>query len=175
MNNNFYIYLHKRADNNQVFYVGKGKNNRAWVKQHRSDYWNRIVQKYGLIVELYKTNLTEEESFIIEKDLIKKFGKTNLCNLTDGGEGLSGMKRTFSDDHKKNISLSKKGKDTWNKGKKGVQKNFKGAEGNLVLDMETGIYYNSITEASLSYLYHKGHLNRMIKGDRKNKTNLRYV
>jgi hypothetical protein len=174
MKNIFYIYLHRRGDNNEIFYVGKGKNNRAWVKQHRSNYWNRIVEKYGLIVEIYKNNLFEEDAFIIEKNLIKTIGKDKLCNLTDGGEGLSGMKRTFSEEHKKNISLGLKGRLPWNKGKNGVQKNCKGPS-KLILDTETGIFYESITEASFSYLYQRGHLNRMVNGTRKNKTNLQYV
>lgn len=174
MKNNFYIYLHRRSDNNQIFYVGKGKNNRAWVKQHRSSYWSRIVKKYGLIVEIYKNDLSEIEAFNLEKDLIKNIGKDKLCNLTDGGEGISGMKRTFTEEHKKNISLSQKGRTPWNKNKKGVQKNFK-KDGKLVLDMQTGIFYDSITEASFSYLFQRGHLNKMIKGSRTNKTNLKYV
>jgi len=174
MDNQFYVYLHRKATNNEIFYVGKGKDYRAWNKQHRSKYWIRIVNKYGLIVELYKTNLTENEAFDLEKELIKNLGKKNLCNLTDGGEGMSGFSKPWTEEQRQNASINRKGKIPWNKGKKGVQKNCKGPS-KLILDVQTGIFYESITEASHSYLYNRGHLNKMIKGTRTNKTNLIYV
>lgn len=31
--NNFYVYFHRRLDNNQVFYIGKGSGVRAYRKQ----------------------------------------------------------------------------------------------------------------------------------------------
>lgn len=93
--NEFYVYLHRRASDNKVFYVGKGKGKRAWAKRGRNDRWNKTYNKHGLIVEIAFDNLTEEEAFELEKQTVLEmrhcYGNTN-CNLTDGGEGASGAK-----------------------------------------------------------------------------------
>lgn len=47
MTNSFYTYLHRRNDTGQVFYVGKGKGQRAHDKYKRSAHWKRIVAKHG--------------------------------------------------------------------------------------------------------------------------------
>jgi hypothetical protein len=92
----FYIYLHKTADTLETFYVGKGKDNRAWSIQGRSKFWNRVKDRHGLIVELVSTGLSEQDAFSKEKELIKFYGRRDrgegsLVNLTDGGEGVSGL------------------------------------------------------------------------------------
>lgn len=90
----FYVYLHRRLSDNLVFYVGKGKDKRAFSKNKRNKYWNHTVEKHGLVVEIVFENLTEEESFQLEKDTILEFRYFNhpLTNMTDGGEGASGFK-----------------------------------------------------------------------------------
>ena len=92
----FYIYLHKTADTLETFYVGKGKDNRAWSTRGRSKFWSRVKDKHGYIVEIVSTGLSEHEAFLKEKELIKFYGRRdknqgNLVNLTDGGEGVSGF------------------------------------------------------------------------------------
>jgi len=94
--NIFYVYLHRRLSDNKVFYVGKGKNKRAWSTYRRSSYWSNVVAKHGFKVEIVFDELSEADAFQIEKDTItemKYFGSP-LVNLTDGGEGTSGLKRT---------------------------------------------------------------------------------
>ena len=54
MMNKFYIYRHIRLDSNTPFYVGKGSNNRAFVKSGRSDYWMKIVNKCDISLCLRK-------------------------------------------------------------------------------------------------------------------------
>lgn len=92
----FYIYLHKTADTLETFYVGKGKDNRAWSTRGRSKFWSRVKDRHGCIVEIVSTGLSEHEAFLKEKELIKFYGRRdknqgNLVNLTDGGEGVSGF------------------------------------------------------------------------------------
>jgi hypothetical protein len=71
-------------------------------------------KKYGLEVKILHENLTENEAFDIEKRLITEYGRLDntgcLINLTDGGEGVSGLiytlemkKRIFNDDWKRAI------------------------------------------------------------------------
>lgn len=92
--NRYYVYLHKRKSDGLIFYVGKGSGYRAWVKLGRNPYWNNVVNKHGLEVEILFDNLSEEESHQVEIDTIlelKYFGYV-LTNISDGGEGYSGYK-----------------------------------------------------------------------------------
>lgn len=88
----FYVYVH-RTLSGQVFYVGKGCGQRAWSNS-RNDYWHRVVKKHGLLVEIIAPGLQEWYAFELELELIAKYGRENLCNLTDGGEGASGQIQT---------------------------------------------------------------------------------
>jgi hypothetical protein len=104
----FYVYLHKKKTNGDVFYVGKGKGRRKDYFHNRSKYWKNVAKKHGVIVEVYQSGIQEWYALELEKDVILKFGLDKLTNLTEGGEGLSGF--VFSEDHKKKISESSKGK-----------------------------------------------------------------
>jgi len=140
MNNKYYIYFHINPLKNEIFYVGKGKDNRAFIKTGRSRYWNNIVKKYGYIIDITDENLTEEEAFEKEVFYINRIGRKSLglgplINMTDGGEGCSGLiftdelrlkksksmmgKNTgkLSEEHKEKMSKAKKGKTSPNKGK----------------------------------------------------------
>lgn len=88
--NDFYVYLHLRADDGVPFYVGKGRNNRAWFKHGRNSHWNHIVEKHGLIVEILKDSMSESDALEFEKATILTLGRGFLCNYTDGGDGMSG-------------------------------------------------------------------------------------
>lgn len=96
--NNFYVYVHRRLSDNKPFYVGKGKDKRAYAENGRNDYWNATKNKHGLVVEIVFDNLTENEAFQCEVDTILEFRYFGypLTNLTDGGDGTSGYKVTDS-------------------------------------------------------------------------------
>lgn len=85
----FYTYVHFRADDGVLFYVGKGKDQRAFSKHSRSKHWQNIVNKHGFKVKIISSNLTEEWAFIEEMKLIEhcRYGKLPLVNKTNGGEG----------------------------------------------------------------------------------------
>jgi hypothetical protein len=87
----FYVYQHRRADTGEVFYIGKGHGKRLYSK-NRNNYWKRIVDKHGLVVEVVKEDLTEDEAFQLEVELIKQYKEQglSLSNMTDGGEGTVG-------------------------------------------------------------------------------------
>jgi group I intron endonuclease len=97
MENKYYIYFHINPLKNEVFYVGKGFGRRAYKKTGRSNFWNNTVNKYGYIVDIVESGLTEEEAhkreiFYISKIGRRDLGNGELINLTDGGEGTSGHK-----------------------------------------------------------------------------------
>jgi hypothetical protein len=124
---NYYVYCHRNPITNEIFYIGKGTKHRAYVKQNRGKHWNNYVKKHGIpLVEILYDNLNEDESLILEKKLIKTFGRKELnngglVNSTDGGEGCSGL--VHSDEVKKIISECRKNKPGNNKGKKFTHKN----------------------------------------------------
>lgn len=100
----YYTYGHYKADSKQLFYIGKGNGRRAHEKDSRSDYWRNIVNKHGYTVEIFAEWKSEEDAFIHEKFLIDCFRDlTNLCNLTDGGEGCSGY--VWTDEQKAKLKL----------------------------------------------------------------------
>jgi group I intron endonuclease len=104
------VYLHRRKDNNEVFYVGIGKNkSRAYCKHKRNQYWYKVVNKYGYKVDITHNDLLYEDCTRIEIYLIDFWRKNSinkLCNITDGGEGTLGYK--FSETTKQKISESQK-------------------------------------------------------------------
>ena len=107
------VYRHITEDNLRTFYIGIGKNiKRAKSKQGRNKYWHNIVNKYGYTIEILVNNIKDEDAKELETLLIQVLGKTSeggtLCNLTDGGEGITGC--TISNKHKLSISKANKGK-----------------------------------------------------------------
>jgi NUMOD3 motif len=124
----FYVYAYLR-ENGTPYYIGKGKNYRAWSKDHSVNLpknKNRIV--------ILESNLTEIGAFALERRYIMWYGRKDLGtgilqNRTFGGEGGEVSQLTkdklriankgqtpwskgknLSDEHKKRIGLSNKGK-----------------------------------------------------------------
>ena len=98
----YYVYQHTKADTNEIFYVGKGKCNRAFVKSKRNPYWKNIVAKHGFNVQFIAKDLDEELSFLVETETIDLYKRLNikLSNMTDGGEGVSGHSHPHTEEHK---------------------------------------------------------------------------
>jgi hypothetical protein len=74
--------------------VGKGKGRRAFSSSGRNPHWIRVVKKYGFTSHILMKFEKEACSFSLERALIKYYGRKNLCNFSDGGEGPSGMVHT---------------------------------------------------------------------------------
>lgn len=108
---NYFVYTHARATDGSIFYVGKGKDNRATTRKSRNPHWRNIVAKNGLIVVKHAEGLTQDEAFDLEVEMIAKFRAAGvaLVNQTNGGEGKSGFTYTMSDDHKRAIGDAQRG------------------------------------------------------------------
>jgi hypothetical protein len=125
----YYVYAYLR-DDYTPYYIGKGKGKRSHTKGQGEV---RPPKNKSLII-IIEQNLTELQSFILERYYIRWFGRKDnntgiLRNKTDGGDGCSG--RILTNEHKRKIGISHTGKsrppfsDDWkrkignsNKGKK---------------------------------------------------------
>ena len=97
MKRNTVVYIHRRKDTGEVFYVGIGNRYRPKCKDYRNNYWWNILNKHGYTVEIVKTDLTWDEACEEEIRLIKHYGRKDLglgtlVNMTDGGDGAKGVK-----------------------------------------------------------------------------------
>jgi hypothetical protein len=171
MAKDYYVYVHRRKSDGRVFYVGKGQGRRANDVRHRSKYWNRIVEKHGLVVDIVHHFSHEPDAFSLERELIAFYGRGNLCNLTDGGEGPSGIKRSEATkklmserstmslpENRLKISLAKKGKKRKDLSeyplhhRPGVREKVSGANNHkarAVICLDNGMRFDTATAASM--------------------------
>ena len=69
------VYIHKRKEDGQIFYVGMGNIKRPYSFTNRNKMWNKYVEKYGKPdVEIVKGYLTKDEALTLERKLIAKYG-----------------------------------------------------------------------------------------------------
>lgn len=106
----YYVYLHKKL-NGEVFYVGKGKGNRAYSKHNRNPHWENVVKKHGFTAEIVLADLQEWYAFELEKELISYYGLKSeggtLVNIVSGGGGNGNY--VFTEEDRKLISQKNSG------------------------------------------------------------------
>jgi hypothetical protein len=137
----FCTYIHFRESDGKPFYVGKGKPSRALDFSNRSAWWKRIAKKHGVTVKVVLKDAPDPCCIALEKILIKKIGRKNLCNMTDGGDGASGMKQ--SENQKRIMRILNKDRTVPRWGiEKSVAKRIK------PVGTTCGLRFVSITEAA---------------------------
>lgn len=192
------VYQHKKVSNNEVFYIGIGKEiKRAFNKtNHRSKHWKNIVNKHDYIVEILFTDLIWKDACQIEQYLIKFYGRKDLglgslCNMTDGGDGTLGhvriikpitdeTRKKMSDAQKRN-GISKEQRNKINEGFKNMSEKsrlnmsktqFKPKK---VLDTDTNVIYKSVKEVSKIFNINYATLKNHLSGRTLNKTKFKYL
>jgi hypothetical protein len=178
MDNDYYVYFHLRSRDSDIgkagtpYYVGKGKGRRAYEK-------SRLVpipkDKNNIVFVL--NNLTEEQAFQNEMDFISWYGRVDLNNgilrnLTDGGEGVSGAIRseetkrkiseskkgkTHSEESKRKISETHKGKTHSEESKRKISESRKGQGLGILLSEETKRKISESNKGELNYMFGKHH------------------
>lgn len=104
----YYVYILRDPRDNQIFYVGKGANNRVF--SHVQDAHSTIIenarldrirdihaqgQKVDIII--HRHGLTEKEAFEVESALIDLLGLPHLSNLVAGHHAYERGKMTISE------------------------------------------------------------------------------
>jgi len=120
----YYTYAYLREDKTP-YYIGKGRNNRAFYKGKGEIKPPKDKTK----IMFLKKNLTEKEAFKHETYLIAIFGRKDLGtgilrNKTDGGEGSSGSVKSLKTRRK--LSVSHKGKKHSEETKRKIGSSIKG-------------------------------------------------
>lgn len=110
-----YVYIHFRESDGSPFYVGKGsarqreriQNYSRAREEHKNLYWQNIVNKHGILINIIASCKTDEEAQKLEKEIIAQIGRENLVNMTDGGDGFCGLE--ISDELRAKRSEAAKG------------------------------------------------------------------
>jgi hypothetical protein len=138
MDKSHYVYIHFKADTLEPFYIGKGSNRRLHARNGRSIYWKRLVAKHGVVADYLAYFDDHESALAYEVEMIALFTAEGfrLCNLTSGGEGATGYKR--SDATNELAAYKNRGQKRTTEERKRISEAHKNYQGDTKIRMTTG-------------------------------------
>lgn len=184
------IYMITNPD--RSIYIGQAKNLYNRIRRYKSNDCKdtpliyESVLKYGFsnhnveVLEYINYNidlLNERERYWIEfkKSNINKFPECNGMNLTDGGKGCYGRILSIcSRDKIRKANTGLKATEQSKAKMRGERPGFIPKNSRLILNLETGIYYDNIANASKSINIKRTTLNAKLIGQNTNNTNFIY-
>lgn len=91
----YFVYLHRKATDGTVFYVGKGSRDRYKQTDRSNIHWQHTALKHGVLVDIVMDNLQEWYAYELESELVHLYGRSDLgygtlVNHSDGGDGTNG-------------------------------------------------------------------------------------
>ena len=109
MNNKrkYYIYCWYYVDTNEIFYIGKGCNNRYIdTVNSRNEYFKNIINLEGNNVNVKKLyeNLAEDESYELERKLIREYWDKGQCKANFHEGGCGGNHGNYNENMRKKLS-----------------------------------------------------------------------
>ena len=123
METKYYVYFHIDPRTNQVFYVGKGSNNRAWILCKRSEKHIEWIKNLSLnhlkpLIKIAHSFNNEKDALQRERMVISFLLKAGhpLLNRNGGGGGHPGgpshpnFGKLLKKETKQKISIALKGK-----------------------------------------------------------------
>ncbi len=134
MEKNKVVYIHRKATDGTIFYVGIGNPSRAKNRYYRNRFWKATVKKHGHTIHIIERNISWKDACESEIALIELIGRRDLglgtlVNLTDGGDGATNTSRRIR-----------------------------------VIDLNNGKIYDSIIEASKTIKMTSNHLVNCLNG-----------
>ena len=163
----YYLYRHIRLDKNEVFYIGIGTKQKGYysraINKHRDNLiWCRIIAKTDYKVEIILESNDYEFIKEKEKEFITLYGRKNLglgtlANMTDGGEGTTGI--IVSEETKIKLKEARKGFVLSKEAREKISKANKGKKGEwfhtektkqILRKLKTGTTHSQKTKDSLS-------------------------
>lgn len=93
-NNIYYVYEWFDVDSGYVFYVGKGKYNRASDLCRRNNLFTTYYSTHQCDFRYIRKNMIEEEAYALEREIILHYKHISQChcNIDDGGRRGGAMK-----------------------------------------------------------------------------------
>lgn len=93
------VYVHRRLDNNEIFYVGHGYHARPWANQRgRSKDWLKLASQYGRLVEIVAR--------YTDKELAASHEILYIAACREMGIPIINKRSGGSDDRRESISHS---------------------------------------------------------------------
>lgn len=81
--NDYYVYQWRIKDTGEIFYIGKGRGNRAYEKHENAYEAEKIKEKYETEILIVKDKISEEEALQLENDEMLRILNETTHRLTN--------------------------------------------------------------------------------------------